>query len=284
MFAVEEINKAGGVLGSQLELDARDGQNDNALTVRLLQELIDGGAVYLIGTVGDPIVAEGNIACKAGIPISTGIGSAPNLIPDMGKCAFMMIWNDTMQGAAAAQYAYKQGFRTAFLLRSNELSYVKDLPTYFGETFEHFGGKVIGEEEFRVNAGDYSAIVTKIASLNPKPDVIYSPQINPDSVLFMRQLRAAGVEIPVYTPDTNDAPNILDGGASVENMLVTTHSFPLPRSTLAAFYDKYEAAKGTRPDNVSYALGYDEIYAVKQAIETAGSTEPSALMDRLTTN
>jgi ABC-type branched-subunit amino acid transport system substrate-binding protein len=40
----------------------------------------------------------------------------------------------------------------------------------------------------------------------------------------------------------------------------------------------------TRPDNVFYPPGYDEIYAVKQAIETAGSTEPSALMDHLTTN
>lgn len=281
LFAVEEINKAGGVLGRQLELDARDGQNDNALTVRLLEELINGGAVYLIGTVGDPIVAEGNIACKAGIPISTGIGSAPNLVPDMGNCAFMMIWNDTIQGAAAAEHAYKQGYRTAFLLRSTEFSYVEDLPTYFGETFKHFGGEVIGEEEFRVDAGDYSAIVTTIASLNPQPDVIYSPQINPDSVLFMRQLRAAGVEAPVYTPDTNDAPNVLDGGAAVENMPITTHGFPLPGSDLAAFYDKYETAKGTRPDNIFYALGYDEIYALKQAIETAGSTESGELTKSL---
>jgi hypothetical protein len=55
-------------------LNARDGPNDNALAVRLLQELIDSGAFNLIGTVGDPIVAEGNLACKAGIPISTGKG------------------------------------------------------------------------------------------------------------------------------------------------------------------------------------------------------------------
>jgi ABC-type branched-subunit amino acid transport system substrate-binding protein len=65
LFAVEEINKAGGVLGRQLMLDARDGQNDNALTVRLLEEMINDGIVYIIGTVGDPIVAEGNIACKS---------------------------------------------------------------------------------------------------------------------------------------------------------------------------------------------------------------------------
>ncbi len=281
LFAVEEINQAGGVLGRPLELITRDGQDDSALTVRLVEELIDQGVIYIIGTVGDPIVAEGNVACQAGIPISTGIGSAPNLVPDMGDCAFMMIWNDTIQGAAAAQHAYESGYRTAFLLRSTEFPYVEDLPTYFGETFEHFGGEVIGEEEFRVEAGDYSAIVTTIASLDPAPDVIYSPMINPDSVLFMRQLRAAGVETPVYTPDTNDAPNVLDGGQAVEGMPITTHGFPLPGSELEAFYDRFEEGTGKRPDNIFYALGYDEIYAVKQALESAGSAEPAALMDAL---
>src|SRR5690606_35236667 len=107
--------------------------------------------------------------------------------------------------------------------------------------------------------------------------VIYSPMINPDSVLFMRQLRAAGVEIPVYTPDTNDAPNVLDGGEAVEGMFITTHGYPLPDSALEAFYDEYEAATGTRPDNIFYALGWDEIHALQQALEDAGSTEPEAL-------
>lgn len=281
LFAVDEINKTGGVLGRPLVLLTRDGQDDSALTVRLVEELINEGVVYIMGTVGDPIVAEGSVACEAGIPISTGIGSAPNLVPDMGDCAFMVIWNDTIQAGASAQHAYENGYRSAYLLRSNEFPYVEDLPTYFADAFEHYGGEVLGEEQFRVDAGDYSAIVTTITGLDPAPDVIYSPQINPDSVLFMRQLRSAGVEVPVYTPDTNDAPNVLDGGEAVENMPITTHGFPLPDSELKAFYDRYEEAKGQRPDTVFYALGYDEIYALKQAIEDAGSAEPSAIMEAM---
>jgi hypothetical protein len=44
LFAVEEIKNAGGVRERQLELDARDGQNHNALILRLLHLLIESGA------------------------------------------------------------------------------------------------------------------------------------------------------------------------------------------------------------------------------------------------
>jgi branched-chain amino acid transport system substrate-binding protein len=64
-------------------------------------------------------------------------------------------------------------------------------------------------------------------------------------------------------------------------MLVTTHGFPLPESPLEAYYDRYEEGTGIRPDTVFFAIGYDEIYAVKQAIEAAGSADPAAIMAAL---
>jgi len=280
-YAVDEINAAGGVLGRPLELIARDGKDDNALTVRLVQELIDEGVVYIIGTVGDPMVATGQIACEAGIPISTGIGSAPNLVDDAGPCAFTIVMNDTIQGAVAAEYAYDQGYRTAYLLRSSAVPYTQNLPTYFQEAFERLGGTVLGEDEFALEGGDYSAQVTTISSLPAAPDVIYTSMIVPDTNLFMRQLRAAGVDIPVLGSDGDDNPVFLEAGPAVEGFVFTTSGFPVPGTPLADFYDAYEAATGTRPDNIFYAEGYDEIYAVKHAIDSAGSAEPGAILEAL---
>src|SRR3990170_5846477 len=71
-FAVDQINESGGVLGRPLELKTVDMRNDVAEGAKVTQQLIDEGAVYLIGTVGDGILAEGQVACAAGIPISTG--------------------------------------------------------------------------------------------------------------------------------------------------------------------------------------------------------------------
>ncbi|MCB9100703.1 MAG: ABC transporter substrate-binding protein, partial [Anaerolineales bacterium] len=77
-FAVDEINAAGGVLGRPLELIAKDGKNDQALSIQILEEILgEGGVSYIIGTTGDPFLAQATVACSQGIPISTGDGTAP---------------------------------------------------------------------------------------------------------------------------------------------------------------------------------------------------------------
>jgi branched-chain amino acid transport system substrate-binding protein len=280
-LAVEEINAAGGVLGRPIEYVALDGRNDQNETLRATQELIDQGAVYLIGTTGDPFLAQATVACEAGIPISTGDGTAPTLVRDAGSCAFQTIMSDNLQGAVGAEYARSQGYETAFLLRSTEIPYTNDLPDYFTAAFENAGGEVIGEEEYRIDAGDYNVQVTTIAALDPAPDVIFTPMFIPDTPVFLRQLRAAGVEIPVISADGSVDASILEAGDAVEGLVATTHAWPSEGNAMADFYDKFEEATGAPPDSVVVGIGYDEIYLLAQVIENAGSAEPAAIMNAL---
>jgi branched-chain amino acid transport system substrate-binding protein len=280
-LAIDEINAAGGVLNRKLELISKDGKNDQALTVQLTQELVDEGVVYMIGTTGFPNIAQGQLACKNNIPISTGDGTPPTHVVDIGECAFQLVMSDNVQGAVAAEYAYSLGYRTAYLLRSTEQPYTKNLPSYFQKAFENLGGKVLGEEQFRINAGDYSVVATNLANLDPKPDVIFTPMYIPDTPVFMRQLRGAGVEIPVLGADGNDDPSLLTAGASVEGLVFTTHASPAPGSKLAEFNAKYEKVTGNPPASVVVAIGYDEIYILKQVIESQKAADSAAIMKGL---
>jgi branched-chain amino acid transport system substrate-binding protein len=281
-FAIEEINEAGGVLGRPLELLERDCKDENPLNIRYTEELIDEGVVYFLGTVGESLIAGGKVACEHGVPISTGIGSADTLIMDIGDCAFQVMMADTTQGAVAAQYAYEVlGYRTAYILLSTEFPYVQNLPRYFEESFERLGGEVIGEDTFLYLGGDYSAQVTNIASLDTLPDVIYTSMIVPDTNLFLRQLRAAGVDTPVLGPDGYDNVGILDAGEVVEGVLFTTSALDYPGSKIADFYDLYEGETGKRPDVAYYADAYDEVYMLKEIIEAAGEATPEAVMEGL---
>jgi len=278
---VEEINASGGVLGRQIKYVALDGRNNQDETLRATQELIDQGASYLIGTSGDPFLAQATLACTAGIPISTGDGTAPTLVGDAGPCAFQTIMSDNYQGAVTAEYALSQGYETAFLLRSTEIPYTNDLPDYFAAAFENGGGKIMGEEEYRIDAGDYSVQVTTILALDPAPDVIFSPMFIPDTPVFLRQLRAAGVEIPVISTDGSVDASILEAGDAVEGLVATTHAWPAEGNAMAKFYDKFEKATGAAPDSPVVAIGYDEIYLIKTVIENAGSSEPAAIIAAL---
>jgi len=284
LFAIDEINEAGGVLGRPLELVTRDCKNDGPLTIRFTEELIDEGIVYFMGTVGETLVAGGKVACERGVPISTGVGSADTLIMDIGECGFQPMIADTTQGAVAAQYAYEVlGYRTAYILLSTEFPYVENLPRYFEQTFEHLGGEVIGEDTFLYLGGDYSAQATNLASLDTQPDVIYTSMIVPDTNLFLRQLRAAGVDAPVIGPDGFDNVGILDAGEVAEGVLFTTSALDYPGSIIEDFYNRYEAKTGKRPDVAYYADAYDEMYMLKQVIETAGSADPGPIMEALRT-
>ncbi|GBD84714.1 leucine-, isoleucine-, valine-, threonine-, and alanine-binding protein precursor [bacterium BMS3Abin02] len=280
-LAVAEINAAGGVLGRPLEFVARDGRNNQDETMRATQELIDQGAAYLIGTSGDPFLAQASLACAAGIPISTGDGTAPTLVGDAGPCAFQTIMSDNLQGAVDAEYAWSQGYKTAYMLRSTEIPYTNDLPTYFAAAFEHAGGKILGEDVYRIDAGDYNVQVTAIAALDPAPDVIFTPMFIPDTPVFLRQLRAAGIEIPVLSTDGAVDASILEAGDAVEGLVATTHAWPADDNAMAKFYAKYKEATGADPESPVVAIGYDEIYIVKQIIEDAGSTDPAAMITAL---
>lgn len=284
-FAVDQINDNGGVLGRQLELRTVDMRNDVAEAAKATQKLIDDGAVYLVGTVGDGILSEGSVACGAGIPISTGLGTAPSLVGDMGTCAYQLVMSDNIQAAVLAEYALATGYQTAYVLGSSEIPYTKDLPVFFADAFEHGGGTVVGEDEYKLGAGDYSAVVTKLANADPAPDAVFTPMYIPDSVVFLRQLRQAGLAMPVLSTDGNADAALLDGGESAIDGLTFSNSVCTAEGDpdVQAFYDDYSERYGSDPSSYVAVIGYDEVNLLAATIEAAGSAEPADIIEALAT-
>lgn len=282
-LAVAEINEAGGVLGRQLEYQGIDGRNDQAETLRATEELIDDGAVYLIGTTGSPWTAQANVACADGIPISTGDGTSPDLIDDGGDCSFQVILSDNVQAAAAANFAIEQEWETAVVMHSPDDPYTEGTPAYFTQTYETQGGTVMDTVDFRIGANDYSVQATAIANLPEQPDVIYTPIFVPDVPVFMRQLRAQGVDTPVLGADGAVDASSLEAGEAIEGMLATYHAWPADEGDdeLSEFIGAYTEFHGTEPESMVAALGYDEVYLIKQVIEDAGEATPEAILEGL---
>ena len=282
-FAIDQINASGGVLGRQLELKTIDMRNDVAEGAKVTQQLIDEGAAYLIGSVGDGILAEGSVACAAGVPISTGLGTAPSLVGDMGSCAYQLVMSDNIQAAVLAEYAVAQGYQAAYTLGSSEIPYTKNLPIYFADAFENAGGTVVDSDEYKIGAGDYSAVVTKLANADPVPDVVFTPMFIPDSIVFLRQLRQAGLTMPVLSTDGNADAALLDAGAKAIDGLTFTNSVCTAEGDpgVQGFYEDYNAEYGKDPSSYVAVIGYDEVNIVKAAIEQADSAEPADIIAAL---
>ncbi len=281
--AVDEINKAGGIGGKiKIELVERDMRSDTAQASIMAQEMIDEGVEVLITPCDvDPSIAAGMIAQGAEIPAITSCASTPTLPATVGAYMFSNYTADNLQAAALADHSQEQGYKTAYVLLSPDTPYTQRLPEYFIVAFENKGGKVLGVSEYAMGQQDFSAEVTKIANMDPKPDVIMTSAYEPDFPAFIRQLRGAGVDAPVLGSDGIDSPTTFGLGELVDGVVFTNAGFPTEGSPLAAFYKEYEAFHGAPAETAFTATGYDMVKVIAAAVEAAGSTDPAALRDAI---
>ena len=107
VFAVEEINRAGGILGRKVELLTRDTAGDPVKAVNLAQQLVFADKVqFVIGPVNSgEALATIPVLARAGIP-NIVIGSLDELInPARYPLAFRTINTNSQWVASANAYA-----------------------------------------------------------------------------------------------------------------------------------------------------------------------------------
>ena len=280
--AMDEINAKGGIAGKyKVEVITRDNRSDNAQNAIVTQDLVDQGVNMLLATCDSSMVhATAQIILGAKIPAISTCSSSPTLPMTGQGYIFANAVTDNVQGAAQAEYANSQGFKNAYLLRSPDIEYTQ-MPLYFKEAFEKLGGKVVGESIYALNQPDFSAEVTKIKALNPQPDVIVTSAFEPDFPAFIRQLRGAGVKIPVVCGDGIDSPTTFALGDVVEGVVFTSSGFAAPGSPMEAYQEKYKAKFGKAPESIMDALGYDLAKIIEAAVTKADSVEPQKIRDAL---
>ena len=281
-LAIDEMNAAGGIAGKfPVEIETRDNRSDNAQNAIVTQELVDEGVnLMLVACDSSMVHAGAQIIVAAAIPAISTCSSSPTLPMTGNGFIFANAVTDNVQGAAQAEYAWGQGYRNAYLLRSPDIEYTQ-MPQYFASAFKTLGGTIVGESIYALSQPDFSAEVTKIKGMQPQPDVIVTSAFEPDFPAFIRQLRGAGVTIPVVAGDGIDSPTTFGLGEAVEGVVFTSSGFAEPGSPMAAYQEKYAAKYGKPPELIMDALGYDLAKIIEAAVTTADSVEPAKIREAL---
>lgn len=282
--AVQELNDKGGINEQiPIRLEIKDMKSDAALASQVAQELVDSGIDMLITACDvDLSIASGTVAQAAGIPALSSCATTPTVPKAVGNYMFLVSMGDNAQATVDADYAIKQSWKTAYLLGSPDTGYTAKMPEYFREAFTTRGGEIAAEDTFSVNSTDFSAQVSKIDQQSPPPDFIFTPAYVPDIAVFLKQLRAAGIDIPVLGTDGDDSPLLVKvGGKAAEGMTFTTHGYVTPETPLDQFYKQYEAIKGSAPESIFAALGADAVAVIDAAVTAAGSTDGAAVRDAI---
>lgn len=285
-MAVEEINAGGGVLGRPLEVRVEDGRTDLTAVTNATKKLIEeDGVTALVGLTDTsfalPVAADAQEAST----VFLTVGATAPAITLAGDYVFMLPFGDNVQAAVGAEFARDRGWATCGLMLDDQMDFTKFLAEYFVARFtaEDIAGEIVAEVSYATGDTDFSAQITELQNLDPQPDFLYISSGPAEIGTIVKQVRDAGIELPIVGGDGYDTPLLVElAGDASRNVFFATHQGVYGDSPAADdFRAAYEERWGEPPPSVFAALGYDGVKLLADAIERAGSTESEAIRDAL---
>lgn len=181
---------------------------------------------------------------------------------------FRTATTDALQGGFAADYAFKGMKKKRVFVVDDKQTYGAGLAKIFREQFEELGGKVGGTDSINTGDKDFGALVTKIKAA--KADLVYYGGQYDESQLITKQLKEAGVKIPLFGGDGMFSPTYIEtaGGAS-EGDVVTSVGVPVDTLPAAKTFIETYKSKGYKGTYGTYGgYSYDAANAIINAVKT----------------
>ena len=282
-LAVEQINKKGGIGGKvKINLMLRDVQSRPDTSVQVARDLLNAKVnVLVLPCNTDFQVAMAAVANPKGQFMLSPCNADPTVAAKYGH-----YWPVGMagnaQGAQLASYAKLRKYKKIYVLDAPQMLYMHLMAKYFKKAAPSRGLQIVGGDDIPVGATgppqDYSAIATKIKNNSNGAQAIMTGLFSPFVDFLARDLRRAGVDLPVIGTDGMDTQlNLTTGKEAVNGYGFTTFGFPDKGSPTARFYAQFKGRFGASPDGTYPALGYDTIKVLEAAVLKAGSINGKAI-------
>ncbi len=289
-FAVDEINKTGGILGRGPGIDGRpikllveDTESKVATGLAKAKKLVERDKVdCLTGIIFSAIsLAVQEYTNKdARVPfLNCGSGNpAISEPPVCGKYTFQVLTNSRQLVMPSLYAAKKFGPRWFFM--ADDYSWGR-LTVQLTKDAIKLGSplEVVGEEYPTFGTTNYAPYVTK--AMAAKPDVIGIVIFGAGYARVLKQIHQMGVQIHIHhnfwsQVDANAAGDAVLGMTAGESYLYENPKVPRQ----AKFAEAFKAKHGSWADPAA-ARGANGVEMVALAIQKAGSTKPDAIVKAL---
>lgn len=290
---INQINKAGGVLGKQIKVEWIDTKTDKPTAAANANELISKGAVAIIATCdfdfSFPAVnaARGHKVPGIALCASSPKAATPAIVGPYGGS--MGLGSDT-EGATMAEWmrAKKAAWKRVYVFKDNSIEYSKATADYFKARFLQLGGKVCGEDSF-VGASnlDLSSQITRLRGAVKNCDAIFDGSWQPYGSQLIKAIRAAGISTPITTNASVNGVLVTQVAGKVSNFYAEGFAClptycsgtqtPQVRRIARQFQATYHTPLGNHYALPGYALADALVAAIKKAGSTDGEKIASAL-------
>ena len=272
LFAVEEVNRSGGINGRQLELIAFDDQHQNDKVREGVNTLADSGAVAIIGPITSQMsVVAAPVADQREIVLVSPTTSTVEL-SDKKDYFFRTISSCDINARNLATYALQdlQVKRLAILQDLSNMAFTNPWREHFKKQATKLGGEVVAEMTYFSLRGDvtFSELANRIIQSNPDAILVLTNSI--DAALFSQQVAKLDENIKLMGSDWSYSGDLFRyGGKSVEGFYFTTNLNMKDNSpAYTDFKAAYSKRFGVTPKFPS-VLGYEATRVVVEGLRKA---------------
>lgn len=282
-LALEQANAKGGYKGIPFELMPH---NDVGLWGAAANEVVtmDDEEVWVIlGSINDIVTHVAiRVALKCEIPVINVGDPDPTLTETGIPWVIRVISDDRQSSYALANRIYNEdGYSRVSVLRTNS-RYGRVGTGEFKDASRRMGNPVAVEIRFEEGNTDFTDQLSKIKTNNSDAIVLWGDA--KELGMIVNQMRAMGLEHPVYACDRVVSPEFLEIAGNNANGIIATsqYNFKSGNPKLESFRKAYRERFQMDPD-VFAAHTYDGTNIAIEAIQKAGLNR-TLIRDLITDN
>lgn len=218
------INESGGVLGRQIQIEARDDESTPAVGVSRANELISAGVSVIIEGWNSPVtLAMQPVISRAGVLDITAISKADPILSGEGNpLAVRLNSSNSQDGAVIAAYIANRAKakRVAFMTQNDaygngaQASIEAELKK-LGHAYEK-----VAEEKFPFTQADFRVAITNVRAANPEVTVFINASEGLGMPAMIRQARQARLGGEVVAAVGTIAPSVISVAGEAANGVV----------------------------------------------------------------
>lgn len=280
-IAVDQVNRAGGVLGRPIQLIVYDDRADAREGVAVAQRLIERDRVIAVvgGSYSAPMRAAAPLYQSAKIPMVVGFAVHPD-ITRAGDYIYRIGFLGQVEGAGAAEAAATVLKARRVVMFTMDNDFGRALAEGFKARAAKRNLQILEEFVYPLGEQNFASYLVRTRQLNP--DVIFASGYYNEAAQLVRQARQLGISATILGEEGFDTPKFIEiAGPAAEGVYIVTNlNRDDPRPIVQDFIREYRSRYKMEPDMVG-ASNYDAFMVLVDAIRRAGSTAPEAIRQAL---